>query len=155
MDVTEPRSEGVQAEPDRVPTRVVVGLAVVLVAASALAMIVVFGLFRSFEKKAETRDAASLAAAGAERRPETLPPAPRLQIQPVRHWRDFRDAERERLGTYGWMDRSTGAVHLPIERAIDLVLARGVGPLAPAPMAMPAPPAAKPAAEAQGDGGKP
>jgi hypothetical protein len=154
MDATEPRSEGVKAEPDRVPTRVVVALGVVLVVASIFAMIVVFGLFRTFQKGASARDAASLAAAGAERRPDTLPPAPRLQIHAVRHWRDFRDAEKERLDTYGWMDRKTGAVHIPIERAMDLVLERGVGPLAPAPMALPAPPAS-PTPEATGSGGKP
>jgi hypothetical protein len=146
MDATEPRSEGVAAQPDRVSTRVVAGLAVLLIAASAFAMIFVIGLFRTLEKKAEKQDAASLAAAGSERRPESLPPLPRLQIQPVRHWRDFRDAERERLGTYGWMDRSTGVLHIPIDRAIDLVLERGVVPLAPAPMAMPAPAAPTPGA---------
>jgi hypothetical protein len=154
MDATEPRSEGVKAEPDRVSTRVVVGLGILLVVASIFAMVVVFGLFQSFERGAEKRDAASLAAAGAERRPDQLPPAPRLQIQPVRHWQDFRDAERDRLKTYGWMDRSTGAVHIPIERAMDLVLARGVGPLAPAPMALPAAPAS-PTPGAAASGGKP
>jgi hypothetical protein len=35
------------------------------------------------------------------------------------------------------MDRSTGAVRVPIDRAIDLVAERGLGPLPPAPMAMP------------------
>ncbi len=35
------------------------------------------------------------------------------------------------------MDRSSGAVHIPIERAMELVAERGVGPLPAAPMAMP------------------
>lgn len=37
------------------------------------------------------------------------------------------DAER-RLATYGWVDRRAGVVHIPIDRAIDRVLAEGVGP---------------------------
>jgi hypothetical protein len=35
------------------------------------------------------------------------------------------------------MDRSMGAVHLPIERAIDLIAERGVGPLPPGPATVP------------------
>ncbi len=42
----------------------------------------------------------------------------------VRGQRD-RDARLERLGSYGWVDRSTGVVHLPIDVAMDLV-AKGV-----------------------------
>jgi hypothetical protein len=46
------------------------------------------------------------------------------------------------------MDRGTGAVHIPIERAMDLIAERGVGPLAPAPVVMPAGAAAAAAATA-------
>ncbi len=44
----------------------------------------------------------------------------------VRGERD-RAARLERLGTYGWVDRSAGIVHLPIDVAMDLV-AKGVRP---------------------------
>ncbi len=44
----------------------------------------------------------------------------------VRGERD-RAARVERLGTYGWVDRSAGVVHLPIDVAMDLV-AKGVRP---------------------------
>lgn len=40
----------------------------------------------------------------------------------------------ERLGSYGWVDRSAGVVHLPIDRAMELV-AQGVRPPAPPPAA--------------------
>ena len=36
-----------------------------------------------------------------------------------------RTAARARLRAYGWVDRSAGVVHLPIERAIDLYLSTG------------------------------
>ena len=61
-----------------------------------------------------------------------------LLVYEPRHWKDFRAAEMERLSIYGWMDRSTGAVHVPIERAMDLIAVRGVGPLPQAPVALPA-----------------
>jgi hypothetical protein len=132
-----PHEHGVAAEPDRVSTAVVVGLGVLLTGAAALAVVLVLALFRGLEKGAETKDRASIAAAGLERKQDAAPPPPRLQVYPAKHWADFRAAEANRLSTYGWMDRSTGAVHIPIDRAMDLVLERGVGPLPPAPMAMP------------------
>jgi hypothetical protein len=30
------------------------------------------------------------------------------------------EARRERLGSYGWVDRKAGVVHLPIDRAMEL-----------------------------------
>ncbi len=42
----------------------------------------------------------------------------------VRGERD-REARRERLGSYGWVDRSTGVAHVPIDLAMELV-AKGV-----------------------------
>jgi len=41
----------------------------------------------------------------------------------VRGERD-REARRERLGSFGWVDRSKGVAHVPIDLAMDLV-ARG------------------------------
>lgn len=125
-------AHGVAAEPDRVATPVVLGLGLLLVGVSVLGVLLTLAVFRGFEKGAEKKDAASIAAAGMERRENAVPPAPRLQVQPVRHWKDFREAEQERLSTYGWMDRPSGAVHIPIERAMDLVVERGVAPLAAA-----------------------
>ncbi len=147
MGATEPPAgsgHGVAAEPDRVSARAVVGFALVLTILGVAAMVLMAWLFHAFQNRAEKRDAASIKAAGLERRPESPPPAPRLQIHAASHWRDFRQAELERLETYGWMDRATGAVHIPIERAMELVVERGVGPLPPAPVAMPALPSPTP-----------
>jgi hypothetical protein len=130
-------AHGVAAEPDHVQTSVAVGLGLVLAGSAVAGAFLTFVVFRGFEKTAEKKDRASIASAGLERRLDAAPPAPRLQVQPVRHWRDFRAAELERLSTYGWMDRSSGAVHIPIERAMDLVAQRGVAPLASAPVAAP------------------
>ena len=139
MDANKPAApgHGVRAEPDRVSAKTVVafGVAVVLLCAASMVLVVV--LFRGLEKGAERKDEKSVAAAGTERRSDAPPPLPRLQVYPVTRWKDFQAAERERLASYGWMDRSSGAVHVPIERAMELVAQRGVGPLPQAPMAMP------------------
>jgi hypothetical protein len=140
MDANKPAGEGhggVRAEPDRVSAKTVVGFGVLVLLLCVVSMGLVVVLFRGFDKRAERKDERTLAAAGTERRSDAPPPVPRLQVYPVAHWRDFQAAERRRLETYGWMDRSSGAVHIPIERAMELVAARGVGPLPQAPMAMP------------------
>ena len=151
---------GVAVEPDRVPVGLVVGMAAALTLMAVVAAVLMVVYFKVLDRRAEKTDAGVVAEAGLERREPALPPAPRLQVRAVRHWTDFQTAERERLGSYGWMDRSTGAVHIPIERAIDLIAERGVGPLPQAPVALPpsvqmpaAPPAAPPAATPRPQGG--
>jgi len=61
------------------------------------------------------------------------PPAPRLETAPSLDLRALRAEEATRLHDYGWVDRQGGIVHIPIDRAIDLVAkeaarAQGSGP---------------------------
>ena len=62
-------------------------------------------------------------------------PQPRLLVDEPANLADLRKHEHEMLTTYGWMDQSAGIVRLPIERAKDLILERGlpVRGAAPAP----------------------
>jgi len=61
------------------------------------------------------------------RPPATLAPAiPRLQISPAQDLSSFRAREETELNTYGWINRTAGVVRLPIRRAMDLLLERGV-----------------------------
>jgi hypothetical protein len=138
MGVTDPAGHGVAAEPDRVSTRVVLRFGVIVAALSVVAMLLMAALFKLLERGAVLRDTASIDAAGLERREDRLPPAPRLQIHGTRDWQEFRSAEAAHLTTYGWMDRATGVVHIPIEAAMDLVAQRGVAPLPSLPAAVPA-----------------
>ena len=161
MDANRPPQEvgphGVAAEPDRVQTPLVVGLFVVLAGLAIFGAAVVAIVFFVLEKKAVGVDRVAVAEAGLERpAPDRVPPAPRLEIHTEGHWRVFRDAEKTRLSSYGWMDRNTGAVHIPIDRAMDLIAERGVGPLPQAPIVMPAPAAATaPAPTVNREGTKP
>ena len=141
MGATDPAGHGVAAEPDRVSTRVVFRFAVFLAALSIVAMLLMLALFQFLERRAVRSDAASIDAAGLQRREDRLPPPPRLQIHGTRDWQEFRSSEEKQLTTYGWMDRATGVVHIPIEAAMELVAQRGVGPLSSLP-ATASPPAA-------------
>jgi hypothetical protein len=65
--------------------------------------------------------------------PLALPaaPAPRLQDQPGLELELWRNSERQRAASYGWVDRAGGRVHVPLEVALERVLARGF-PVRPA-----------------------
>jgi hypothetical protein len=58
--------------------------------------------------------------------PHQLPPEPRLQVSPPSDLRNFRLWEEQQLRTYGWVNRSAGTVRIPVDRAMDLVLERGL-----------------------------
>jgi hypothetical protein len=40
--------------------------------------------------------------------------------------KEYRDSQRDILNSYGWVDRAGGVVRIPVDRAIELVLARGL-----------------------------
>src|SRR5437016_5160302 len=40
--------------------------------------------------------------------------------------RNLRATENAQLNTYGWVDRKNGVIRIPIERAMDLLLERGL-----------------------------
>jgi hypothetical protein len=54
-----------------------------------------------------------------------LPPEPRLQAAPGLDLAALRAWEDARLQGYGWVDRDAGVAHVPIERAMELLAARG------------------------------
>jgi hypothetical protein len=56
----------------------------------------------------------------------TIPPLPRLQVAPQREIHDYWESEQEILNSYGWIDRKAGVVRIPIDRAMRLVLQRGL-----------------------------
>ncbi len=55
-----------------------------------------------------------------------LPPLPRLQVSPPVDLQSFRAREEKELHSYGWVNRTSGIVHIPIERAMELVLQEGL-----------------------------
>lgn len=53
-------------------------------------------------------------------------PAPRLQLSPRYELTDGRILEQQRLETYGWVNRTAGVIHIPISRAMDIIVDRGL-----------------------------
>jgi len=100
-------------------------------------------LFKALEYQAEQSNivtAAAPLAAPAINRPEiggrVYPdmvaigrpdgPAPALLVQEPLNLETLRAHEHQVLTTYGWADKNTGTLRIPIERAKDLVLERGL-----------------------------
>src|SRR5438552_15747466 len=48
------------------------------------------------------------------------------QVAPDAALKQLRATEDAALTTYGWVDRKNGIVHIPIDRAMDLLLQRGL-----------------------------
>ena len=76
------------------------------------------------------------------RSPVLTPPRPfappRLQTDPVSDLNRLKAQQRAQLTGYGWVDGDRGLARIPIERAMDLIAARG--PDAYAPLEPPAAP---------------
>ncbi len=53
-------------------------------------------------------------------------PEPRLQVSPEKDLTELEAHQSSRLHSYGWVDRKAGLVHIPIERAMDLLLQKGL-----------------------------
>src|SRR5437773_4459365 len=49
-------------------------------------------------------------------------PRPRLEVKPGANLAELRAAEDIDLNSYGWVNRNSGTVSIPIERAMQLIL---------------------------------
>jgi hypothetical protein len=57
-----------------------------------------------------------------------LPPAnvPRLQVEAPEELQQYREEQKKLLHSYGWVDPQEGIVRIPIRRAMDLLIQRGL-----------------------------
>lgn len=95
-----------------------VGLAVLIIAA----LLVCYGLITWLvQRQARRAEAPSPLVIAPE-------PAlgPRLATDPGRALKTLRQQEQSRLKSYGWIDQEQGIVHIPIERAMDMLVAKGL-----------------------------
>jgi len=97
----------------------VAGSIIGLILASFVAM---YFLWKAFEKNPP--EVTSQASEVAQK--TLLPPAPRLQAQPALELEQFQAMEDSILTTYGWVDKGSGLVRVPIESAIVRVANEGL-----------------------------
>lgn len=95
---------------------VILGVVVLLAFVVTYAMINVLGWW---ERPRLETPASPLATRG-------VPPEPRLQVEAPKDLKRLQAAEQEVLTTYAWVSKETGIARIPIERAMQLVLERGL-----------------------------
>jgi len=59
---------------------------------------------------------------------QQLPPEPRLEQNPEINGNRIIEDATAQLESYGWINRNAGSAHIPIDRAMELIVERGVGP---------------------------
>lgn len=119
-----PTPPGAKYEHTDIDTSVGYKFAAWLIVAMILSVGIVYGTFWFFEGQTKKADAiAQQYPLGAGQTKE--PPAPHLQTQPFKDVYLLRQGEAEKLGSYGWVDKQGGVAHIPIDRAMEVMLQRG------------------------------
>jgi hypothetical protein len=119
-----------------------------LTIATAVVMLLMIGLYRYLDNRAQKQDERERSPLAGERDP--IPPQPLLQlgpqspgltkydaakISPTSEVDFMRKQEKLKLDHYDWIDQSKGIVYLPIKRAKELALERGILKSRPQPAA--------------------
>jgi hypothetical protein len=121
--------------------RALLWFAAAIVIGSAVVMAGSLSLRDHFERVAKSNDPEISPLAEEEQ----IPPAPNLQDRPNRDFAEFRRSKEKTLASYGWIDRSQGVVQIPVDRAMDLLLERGL----PAPTGLQSPTTEEPSSDSQ------
>lgn len=119
-------------------TRVGAGIAALALVVAAL-LIPLFGWLAGRQAKS---DPASPPIPGFE--PGRQAPEPRLQREPFADWITMKARQEALLGSYGWVDETSGVTRIPIDQAMRTLAERGLPTRsarnpAPAPSAPPSP----------------
>lgn len=116
-----------QPEPKDIPLRPLVVFTVLFVVVTAAVLVLLWWLTAYYEGREARRNLSLFPLAVEER--GRLPPPPIIEgfdpthvvglQQPVLAERS--DPAKQRLQSYGWVDRQAGRVHIPINRAMELL----------------------------------
>jgi hypothetical protein len=109
-------------EPRDVRVGVVVLFGILLSATLLGAPFLVGRMFSDFGVRADRQDRPR----SPLREERVVPPEPHLQTNPGGDLKELRQEEDRLLGSYGWIDREQRVLRVPIERAMDQMLRRGV-----------------------------
>jgi hypothetical protein len=97
---------------------IVVSLGFLAIATLIICLLVV-GIFRYLYSYYGTAEAVRLSQ-------PVIPPEPRIEVAPYEQLQQLRTKEQHVLSTYAWVDKQAGTVRIPIDRAIDLLAAKGL-----------------------------
>jgi hypothetical protein len=110
---------GAGHEQSEVSVRLIVVSLAFLAVTTAIVFVLVIGIFRYFYDTNGTAEATRLAQ-------PVIPPEPRIEVAPYEQLQQLRAKEDHILNSYAWVDKENGVVRVPIDRAIDLLAAKGL-----------------------------
>jgi hypothetical protein len=138
MQNTETREDAVRRSRE-VNTRGALIFAFWLAAGTIVVAVGMYGLFRAMQKKEDAADRPLAPAVAASL--QRTPPEPRLEAMPLVPRQKLRAEEDAVLTSYAWVDKPRGFVRIPVDRAMELLVERGLPPAKPmsaqVPMPMP------------------
>jgi hypothetical protein len=102
----------------------ITGFGIGLLVAFMASVVAMWALFEYFAAREDKRNPPNPPAMMAEK--QMLPPAPRLQPEPIKELKELHDNEDMLLNSYYWVDSAKGIVHIPIDQAIDMVAQKGL-----------------------------
>lgn len=105
-----------------ISVRVVMWFAIGLVVSAIVIYLGAAGLYKLFTRQHPSPEAASR----IEFRAQMIAPSPQLRVDEARDFEKFRAAEEAKLRSYGWIDKNAGVIRIPITRAMDLIVQRGL-----------------------------
>jgi len=107
----------------------IVKFGLALAIGAAVVSVAMWGLFRYFEARQEKREepVPPMVAANLKRTPRE----PRLEPYPLGPRLAMRAREEAVLSSYGWVDRGAKVARIPIDRAMALLVERGLPPSKP------------------------
>ncbi|MFI5089425.1 MAG: hypothetical protein ACHP7P_05145 [Terriglobales bacterium] len=117
------RNPGVSYEPREADLRVVLAFLAALGLATVMVLLVLWGMFSYFRGKSAERG--PLPSPRMYTSPPNVP-QPRLQPNPVADYDAYHLSAAETLNSYGWVDQKAGTARIPIDKAMDLVVERGL-----------------------------
>ncbi len=123
-----PTDRGLGYEPRDASIKGLLQFAFWMAVVLAVTLFAMRGLFDYIKKAEPLGPTSSPLVKEGER---VLPPSPRLQVYPHQELMDYCAKQQKDVNSYGWVNEQVGVVHIPVERAMDLILARGLPTRAP------------------------
>ena len=95
---------------------------VALTIGAVVTFVIVFWIFHYFTSRPTTGATVNPMADSAQ----TAPVSPHIEEHPASELAELRARENHVLGSYAWVDKNSGSVRVPIDRAMQMVLERGL-----------------------------
>lgn len=124
---------------------------------AVIIIVVLVAMKWTFFYFAKTQELGPPASPLATENARLLPPNPRLQAHPRADLENYCQAEQHEINSYGWVDQQDGIARVPVDRAMDIVIERGLPARTPSEATgetpSPAPAAKEAVSQANGVGG--